>query len=150
MPLPVILRGLRRNVTPQSLVNLEIAPFLPLLIGLSQAVSGGVSRSRCITLGMASRGTRRLQELHAAAPRLLNSLEQLFPDNFSTRLSYSSEEMALIQALVEFFLGWVLYLLGQIADPQAVGISSPSRQSAFPRFLTLSPNSGHLKCPTPT
>jgi hypothetical protein len=151
MALPVITRALRRNVTPQALADLETAPLLPLLLGLSQVVSSGVSRSRRVADGLVLRGTRRLQELQTAAPRLLTSLEQLFPDNVSARLRYTAEEVALIRALIEFFLGWVLHLLDQVAGSQTTGSSSRPRWIILLHSLALlcSPRRHRIQCPTP-
>lgn len=153
MVLPIFVRALRRKARPPALPNLDIASMLPLLIDLSQAVTSSVSRSRRVADGMVLHGARRLQALQAAAPRLVSSLEQFVSDNVSAHLSYTAEEIALVRALIEFFLGWVLSVLSRVAAARATGPAFRSRRIVFypsPVHLFRSKRRESLKCPRPT
>lgn len=148
MPLPILVRTLPKPIPPRMSVNLEGVSLLPLLFGFSQSLSMRVSRSRRAADEMVLRGARRWQELQSAAPRLRASLEQLLADDPNSRL-LQSQDLAMIHALIEFCLGWMMCLLEQMAHLQFSSFSSPPGQNPFPHtFLTL--YVAGRKCPIPT
>lgn len=152
MPLPLSVRSIPHQISPPVLARLESTPLVPLLVGLSQFVSTGVARSRRVADGMALRGSRRLQAVQAAAPRLRESIEHLLADGAPSRLRQTAEEMALIRALIEFCLGWVLYLLEQTVRSQSADSAAKPRW-AMPLGASLhwgdARRHSFLKCPTP-
>ncbi len=150
MSSPGSVRSIPRQIRPQALATLERTPLLPLLVGFSQFVNMGVARSRRVADGVTLRGARRLAELQAVAPRLRESIEQLLADGGPSRWRQTAEEADLIRALIEFCLGWLLYLLSQAARCRMI-YPSTKRRWTWPATLPFvaARRHGSRKCPTP-
>jgi hypothetical protein len=150
MSLPGSIRSIPHQIRPQALAKLERTPLLPLLVGFSQFVSTGVARSRRVADGMTLSGASRLAELQAVAPRLRDVIEQLLADGGPSNWRQMAEETDLLQALIEFCLGWLLYLLSQVARFQAMYASTKfcCIWQANLSFMAARRH-GSLKCPTP-
>jgi hypothetical protein len=149
--MPLSVRSISQKIRPPALTRLENTSLVPLLLGLSQFVNDRVAHSRRMANGMALRGSHRLQTLQAAGPRLRESIEQILMDGTSSRLRQTAEEMAFIQALIEFCLGWMLYLLEQISCPRATYSAFNPRWAASLGSSFPWSDAGRqiVKCPTP-
>lgn len=101
------LQAVRRKVTIEVLTNLQPLLLLQMLMEVSQAVTGSVSRSSALARTLALNGQQRLRELLAAAPRLHLPVEQVLERYHSNDAPGTPEDKA-ARALLELCLGLLL------------------------------------------
>jgi hypothetical protein len=101
--------SLPRSDIARALGGLNPAMLVPLVGSLSRAVNTGVASSRALAAALQAAGVQRLSDLQSAAPRVRSTLDKLTFRLPSVHLNV--EEIAIIRAVIEFYLGLILQLL---------------------------------------
>jgi hypothetical protein len=134
------LHALRRKVTPEILAHLQPLLLLQMLMGVSQAVHGSLSRSQALARTLLLNGQQRLGDLLAAAPRLHLPIEQVLDIGRSDGAEHTPEETA-AQALLELCLGLMLQWTAQDGRRRCATALPSRRQRTMPSCFLSFPSS---------
>jgi len=134
------LHALRRKVTLETITGLQPLLLLQMLMGVSQTVNGGLSRSQVLARTLLLSGQQRLRDLLAAAPRFHLPTERLLEICHSGDAERTPEETA-AQALLELCLGLMLRWMSEDARRSyATAVLSPWQRILSP-YLPSFPSS---------
>jgi hypothetical protein len=140
----VRLSSISRKTIAQTLDGLSPVLLVPLMSNFSQAISSGMSSSRAFAAALQAASAQRLCELQAAAPRVRSALDKL--TSRLPRVRLNVEEIAIIRAVIGFYIGMVLQWLtdehrrhrpGRAAHPFT------RRRDLVPHFLFISVRRAH-------
>jgi hypothetical protein len=129
-----------RQTVAQVLDTLNPVVLIPLMGNLSRTVNSGVVRSRALAAALQAAGAQRLSDLQSAAPRMRATLDKLAARLPSVHLSV--EEITLIRAVVELYLGLVLQWLEAIDRPRP-NSRELSRRIDWPHLFFLPVHRAH-------
>jgi hypothetical protein len=133
LPRPDIVRALG-GLNPVTLV--------PLVGSLSRAVNTGVASSRELAAALQAAGAQRLSELQSAAPRVRATLYKLTSRLPSVHLNV--EEIAIVRAVIQFYLGLILQLLMAHDQPRpSARPPSSRRRDVWPHLLFVPMSRSH-------
>jgi hypothetical protein len=124
----------------QVLGGLNPVMLIPLMGDLSRTVNSGVVRSRALAAALQAAGAQRLNDLQSAAPRVRATLDKLAARLPSVHLSV--EEITVIRAVIELYLGLILQWLAAYDRPHTNG-HLPSRRVDLPHLFFLPTNHAH-------
>jgi hypothetical protein len=108
--------------------------------GLSRTVNSGVVRSRALAAALQAAGAQRLNDLQSAAPHGRATLDKLAARLPSTHLSV--EEITVIRAVIELYLGLILQRLEASDRPHPRG-HLLIRRVDLPHLFFLPANRAH-------
>jgi hypothetical protein len=101
--------SLSRQTIARTLDKLSPLLLVPLMSNFSHAVSSSVLSSRALASALQAAGIQRLHNLQSATPRVRAVLDKLASRLPNVRLNV--EEIAIVRAVIEFYIGLVLQLL---------------------------------------
>jgi hypothetical protein len=126
--------------TVKVLGGLNPVMLIPLMGDLSRTVNSGVVRSRALAAALQAAGAQRLNDIQSAAPRVRATLDKLAARLPSVHLSV--EEITLIRAVIELYLGLILQWLEASDRPHPHG-HLLSRRVDLPHLFFLPANRAH-------
>ena len=132
------LHALRRKVTLETLNNLQPLLLLQMLMGVSQTVNSGLSRSQALARTLLLSGQQQLRGLLASAPRLHLPVERVLELCHSGDTERTPEETA-AQALLELCLGLLLQWMAERAHRTCTAALPSRRQRILPSYFLSFP-----------
>lgn len=126
--------------TIKVLGGLNPVMLISLVGDLSRTVNSGVVRSRALAAALQAAGAQRLNDLQSAAPHVRATLYKLTARLPSVHLSV--EEITVIRAVIELYLGLILQWLAARDRPHPRG-HLLSRRVDLPHLFFLPANRAH-------